>query len=184
VIRVLVLGVAAAITGLAAWAEPGPEAPRLVGVVVSGPGDVPEVATGFLAGDRRVVTVAHVLDSGGAVTIRGANGARQPARVVRVARADDLALLALDGGVAPVARAPLRAPVRREIAARIRDSAGAALYTRDALELDASVTAGDSGSPVIDGDGRLRGVLFASSAGRPGVAYAVDAGAVDRLLRP
>jgi hypothetical protein len=35
----------------------------------------------------------------------------------------------------------------------------------------------------VGADGRVAGVLFARSDGRPGVAYAVDAAVLDRLLR-
>ena len=55
--------------------------------------------------------------------------------------------------------------------------------SRPALELDAAgIRAGDSGAPVLDGDGRVVGVLFARSAGRGRTAWAVDAAAVRALL--
>jgi len=52
-----------------------------------------EIATGFAVGGNRIVTVAHVLDGGAVV-----NGRR--ARVLRVDRRDDLALLAVSGATA------------------------------------------------------------------------------------
>jgi S1-C subfamily serine protease len=54
---------------------------------------------------------------------------------------------------------------------------------RRALELRAAVAAGDSGAPVVTTSGRVAGVVFARSRTRAGSAYAVDASAVEALLR-
>jgi S1-C subfamily serine protease len=167
-------------------------------VLVSGPGGVSDSATGFLADDGRVVTVAHVLDSGGTVIVRGAGRQPRRTRVLRATPRDDLALLALDGGIAAFEAPPARgtrllsahkgrptaaaADVRRRIRARVSDPAGSPTYTRRALELAAEVTGGYSGSPVVGADGRLLGVVFARSEHRPGIAYATDAAAVASLL--
>ncbi len=162
----------------------------MVDVLVERPGGVPEHATGFVAADGRVVTVAHVLDGGGAVSVGGGGAAR----VLRVDRAADLALLSADAegdsagrGVRIVSArdgAARAAPVsvRRRIVARVRDSAGSRVYSRRTLELAGDVAAGDSGAPVLDADGDLLGVVFARSRRHDGTAYAVDASAVDRLL--
>jgi hypothetical protein len=162
----------------------------VVDVLVERPGGVPERATGFVAADGRVVTVAHVLDGGGAVSIAGSG----PARVLRVDRRADLALLAAAGpssgavgdGVRIVsARGGAHATpvtIRRRIVARVRDSAGSQIYSRRALELAGEIAAGDSGAPVVGDDGSLLGVVFARSRRDDGTAYAVDASAVARLL--
>jgi S1-C subfamily serine protease len=155
-----------------------------------------EIATGFAVAPGRVVTVAHVVD--GAVTVRG-----RRARVVRVDRGSDLALLAVPGlGGAPapaLARAGggerLRLVrlrdgrpssrsvlVRRSIVAHVRGPGSAGGARRAALELAASVRAGDSGAPVVTREGAVAGVVFAASRDRPHTAYAVDASALGRLL--
>jgi S1-C subfamily serine protease len=135
------------------------------------------VATGFVARDGRVVTVAHVLGSQ-PPTVAG-----RRARVASIDRRLDLAVLAADvhgdarygtprageaatirvlrGGVAR----SLRVTVRRTITARI-DGA-----SRPALELAGAVEPGDSGSPVLDGEGRVLGLVFAQSAR---AVYALD----------
>jgi S1-C subfamily serine protease len=191
----LVAALALAAAGLGRGPEEPPPPPPIVSVLVAGA--AADSATGFVAGRRRVVTVAHVLDSGGRVVVRGAGRERLGARVVRVDHGNDLALLAVDDDVTGL-RAPraahtrvlsaeggrlraLETDVRRRIRARVGDLAGS-LYTRDALELAADVAGGDSGSPVIGVDGRLLGVVFARSERRPHVAYATDAAAVARLL--
>ena len=161
----------------------------------------PDVATGFGVGGDRVVTVAHVL--GGAVRVGGV-----PARVVRVDRRADLALLRVAGvaGAAPdesgagdgeeagagdevrVLRLrsgrsdSLSGRVRRAIVARVRALGAGRAVTRPALEVDARVAPGDSGAPVVSRSGALVGVVFATSARREGRSYAVDASAVRRLI--
>jgi S1-C subfamily serine protease len=153
-----------------------PRAPDIVDVRVA-----EDRASGFVVGDGLVVTVAHVLDDAPAV----ASG--HPARVLRVDRANDLALLAVPGvrGEAPrlgpggdtrVLGRP--APVVRRIAASVDGGP-----RRPALELRAAVARGDSGAPVVTATGRVAGVVFARSRGRHRTAYAVDATALAALLK-
>jgi S1-C subfamily serine protease len=130
------------------------------------------------------------------------------ARVIRVDRRADLALLRVPG-IASAARDESRvgggdgvgagdevrvlrlrsgssdslsAQVRRSIVAHVRALGAQRAVTRPALELEARVTAGDSGAPVVSRSGALVGVIFATSARRENTAYAVDASAVARLL--
>jgi Trypsin-like peptidase domain len=154
-----------------------------------------EIATGFAVGADRVLTVAHVVD--GALKVDGTR-----ARVLRVDRGADLALLGVPG---IAARAPAVAAagagdevrvvrlrgdrlasrsvhVRRAIVAHVRAPGAERALTRPALELAARVEAGDSGAPVLSRSGALAGVLFAASSRRENTAYAVDASAVARLL--
>jgi Trypsin-like peptidase domain len=182
-----------------------------------------EIATGFFAGGDRIVTVAHVLDgrvavNGGHLRVsrvlrgQGEEVVSVPARVLRVDRRSDLALLAapdLAGsglvGPGPAARglateparsgasvrvlrlrngrpSSLSVQVRRAIVAHVRGPGAARPVTRPALELAARVAAGDSGAPVVFRSGALAGVVFATSSAREETAYAVDASAVRRLL--
>ena len=54
---------------------------------------------------------------------------------------------------------------------------------RPALELRVDAGIGESGAPLTTRDGRVAGVLFARSRGRDATAYAVDAAALEPLLR-
>jgi len=155
-----------------------------------------EVATAFALGSDRAVTVAHVLDGR---VMRLADGRR--ATVQSVDQADDLAVLSVPGQRAPRTRLgsasgdmvvlvvrggrvkALPARLRRSIVARIRTPDGRRVVRRRALELAADIAPGDSGAPVVTGDGRVAGVVFAQSTRRAGVAYAVSALAA-RLPRP
>ena len=154
-----------------------------------------EIATGFAVGRGRVVTVAHLVD--GPAKVGG-----MAARVLRVDRRSDLALLAVPGisGRAPAVTeagagdevrvrrlrngrpAGQSVHVRRAIVAHVGAPGGAHAVTRPALELGARVRAGDSGAPVLSRSGALVGVIFATSSRREDTAYAVDASAVARLL--
>jgi trypsin-like peptidase len=167
--------VAAALLAPPVVAAP-PRAPAVVPVAVGA-----DRATGFVAADDRVVTVAHVLD-GGEVTVGG-----RRATIVRRDDQLDLALLhvpGVRGSARPAAPGEGRvwiagrpATVVRRIAARI-DGAP----PRPALELRATISTGDSGAPVVTRGGSVAGVVFARSNARPGTAYAVDAEALEDLL--
>jgi S1-C subfamily serine protease len=184
-----VAGVAAAAL-LPAARDNAPAPPRVVAVAVTSPAGAAELATGFAAGRDKIVTVAHVLDAGGAVTVDG-----RTARVLRVDRRDDLALLsapglrarrvataAATGDIRLLLRTTARAArIRRAITATVRIEPEPAVH-RPALELAADVAPGDSGAPLVDARGRVAGVVFATSSGRAHTAYAVDARAVAALL--
>jgi S1-C subfamily serine protease len=169
--------------------------PTVVRVTVATDGLVPEVASGVAAGDGRVLTVAHPLSPGRAVRVGG-----RPARVVRLDRRLDLAVLAVPGLRAPALRLgdggararvvvlraagarPVDAPIRRRVTVAFRDQPGDPPRMRPGLELAAAIDPGDSGAPVLDGRGRLLGVLYARSRDRAGTAWAVDAAAARSLL--
>jgi hypothetical protein len=165
--------------------------PRIVAVAVTSPAGAAELATGFAAGGDRVATVAHVLDAVGTLTVDG-----RRARLLRIDRRDDLALLAVPGlrgarlrtaAAAGDARLALqggvrRVRIRRAITATVRIEP-APPVRRPALDLAVDVAGGDSGAPLLDRSGRIVGVLFAASRGRAHTAYAVDATALAALLR-
>jgi S1-C subfamily serine protease len=192
-----VLGMSAAVAlALPGSAGPPPPGPPIVRVVADPGTTSREVATGFEARPGRIVTVTHAVVGTARVLVRGERGPGREARVLRLDRRSDLALLAVTGpspSIAPargagglrllVRRGARPARVRRRIVARVRRAGGGPVYVRPALELAAQVRPGDSGAPVVDAGGRLAGVVFARSERRGDVAYAVDAAAVDRLLR-
>jgi hypothetical protein len=180
-------------------ATPPPRAPDVVTVAVGH-----ERARGFVAGDDRVITVAHVLGGGdemvrgddavpgGGDEIVGGDDVAQvvvdgrAATIVRLDRRNDLALLRVPGvrGEAPrlgggdgtrVLDRP--APVVRRVTARVDRGA-----PRPALIVRATVLPGDSGAPLVTDSGRVAGVVFARSRTRASTAYAVDAAPVAALL--
>jgi S1-C subfamily serine protease len=172
--------------------------PRVVSVL----GDGAERATGFTVAAGRVVTVAHAVEEGGPIRVRVGRAAARSARVVRLDRRTDVALLAVPGlrgralviesadGEVPVRVPALRGDriltvpgsVRRAIDARVSAPGTGRALQRPALELEARLREGDSGAPVLTSEGKLAGVLFARSRNRADTAYAVDAVAVEQLL--
>jgi hypothetical protein len=202
--RLALAAVAAAVAAaVGAWtllpsgSAPAPAAPGIVPLrVSSGHG----IATGFAVADGRVVTVSHVLD--GPVTVRG-----RRARVIRIDRRNDLALLSAPGVGAAAARlasaanderlwvgrlrdgrpSVLSVHVRRSIAAHVRPPGARRAVVRPALELAVlrrgGIAAGDSGAAVLTDSGELAGIVFAASRNRADTAYAIDASRLARLLR-
>jgi S1-C subfamily serine protease len=175
----------------AAGLPPSPAA-HVVRVAASGCAMADEVSTGVVVADGLVLTAAHGL--------RGAREVRvddRPARVVRLDRRTDAAVVAvpgLDGAVvvAPAVRrgavsVGLRdgaqpAAVRRLVTADVDEPSDSTAYRREALELDATIAPGDSGAPVLDRDGRLVGMVFATSRGTEHTAYAVAVSELRPLL--
>lgn len=194
---VAILLAAALGPGCADSASPERPAPRLVSVLGAGS----ERATGFVSGRGRVVTVAHAVAGDGAVRVRAPHaGSPLSARVLRVDRRRDLALLAVprlrerapetagdEGGVSVLVlrrgRVVTRvAAVRRAIDARVSAAGAGPVLRRPALELEARLRAGDSGAPVLTEDGEVAGVVFARSRNHRDTAYAVDAPALVEFL--
>jgi S1-C subfamily serine protease len=200
---VAVCVLAALVTAVAWPTARRAEAPhtRVLTVAVTPPGGPEAVGSGFVAGPGRVVTVAHLLEPRSNVVVRSPGGRGRRARPLRIDRRNDLALLAVPGlGGRPLRTADagdevrllLRrdggavtrvARVRRDIRAHVQAAPGAHLRSRPALELAARIAAGDSGAPAVSGGGEVAGVLFARSRDHARSAYAVDASAVEGLIR-
>ena len=195
------VGVAAGAAIAAATMVPGDEPsadPAVVRVELDGATTAAEVATGFVVGAGRFVTVAHVLNADRRLVVRSGSGPPRPARVLREDRRNDLALIGVRGlTAAPFGREvtngarllvrrggrtiALRATIRRRIRATVRGPDWGP-YRRAALELAARVQLGDSGAPLVDADGDVAGVLFARASDGRGTAYAVSGSALATLL--
>jgi S1-C subfamily serine protease len=186
----------ASIVALAPFAAgTGSQPPAVVAVRVwSVTGEV-QRATGTIVAPGRVLTVEHVLGAGDRIEVLTAGGVRRRATVAR-RRADlDLALLRVPGATGPPVRVSggatsLRVLVEREgaveirpvvlrrrILARLLDQPGRP--RRPSLELTATVSAGDSGAPVLNHNGALVGIVYARSTRREGTAYAVRVNGAD-----
>jgi len=148
--------------------------------------------SGFVVAEDRIVTNAHVV-AGVTEPIVEAPG--QPAvagRVVAFDPANDLALIAVSGLATPplpvahagagaevaVAGYPFGGPLELR-SARVM-SVGPIMIeergrtsTRDVMTLAADVDHGNSGGPVLTGDGSVGGVVFAKSESVANVGYAV-----------
>lgn len=160
--------------------------------------------SGFTIRPGIVVTNAHVVAGSDSVEVRLPDGSRLPASVVVLDPARDLAILEVDdlrqeplerdtadvgtvgvvigypGGQDTPRVAPVE--VRDKRTALGRDIYGRERTEREVLFLAAELRQGDSGSPVIDTDGRVVGVTFAISPDQPTSAFALDRSELDAVL--
>lgn len=150
----------------------------------------------------RVVTVAHTIAGATTVVVVDAAGRAHEARVIAFDKDRDLAVLrsntlagpALPLGVPRTGAASLltwrpddgvvrrSAEITRLLAVTIEDIYTEGRAERNGLEVDGAVTLGDSGGPVLDRDGFVVGVVYATSRARPGIAFATDSNEIAAVL--
>ncbi|MFC8436075.1 MarP family serine protease [Streptomyces sp. NPDC057253] len=155
--------------------------------------------TGFVFGDRRVMTNAHVVGGVDEPTVQiGGEGRKYDATVVLYDWQRDIAVLdvpdleapalrftsadAASGDSAIVAGFPENGSYDVR-AARVRgriDAHGPDIYhrgtvSRDVYSLYATVRQGNSGGPLLTPDGKVYGVVFAKSLDDPDTGYALTA---------
>jgi S1-C subfamily serine protease len=159
--------------------------------------------TGWVVEPGLVVTNAHVVAGEPETELETQDGRRVAATLVAFDPEIDLAVLrapALDAD--PLATAPSEIGQRGavfghpgggplelspfEIRQRL-DAVGSDIYGRSGVDREVLVLAselapGDSGSPLVDGEGQVVGVAFAIAPDRPGVAYAVSTAEVTAIV--
>jgi S1-C subfamily serine protease len=150
--------------------------------------------TGFPISTGYIVTNAHVVSGTSAHTIVTPSGAQMQGTVVYFDPERDVAVLYVpDYRGAPLAFAAagrgtkgavigypggqsekvVPAVVDGRIVAEGRDIYNSSVVTRQIFVIQASVRPGNSGGPLIDLDGHVLGLVFATSAGDPNQAYAL-----------
>jgi len=150
--------------------------------------------SGFPVGSGYIVTNAHVVSGTSRHTILTPAGAELPGTVVFFDPERDVAVLYVpDYRSAPLAFGPAQrgtkgavigypgggaeqvtpAVVDGRIDAEGRDIYNANLVTRQIFVIQAKVRPGNSGGPLVDLEGRVLGLVFATSAGDPNQAYAL-----------
>jgi S1-C subfamily serine protease len=147
----------------------------------------------FLGGDGLVLTAAHVVAGAASVEVQDRSGKLAHAKIVRVSRAHDVALLSIaDAPGAPFpcldvdlpAKHPgsdvyaIGAPTRQDLAFSLTRGIISGIRTVEGTQLiqtDASVSPGNSGGPLLDKQGRVVGVVSRKLAGGAveGVAFGV-----------
>ncbi len=150
--------------------------------------------SGFPVGSGYILTNAHVVSGTSRHTILTPAGAEMPGTVVFFDPERDVAVLYVpDYRSAPLIFGPAQrgtkgavigypgggpeqvapAVVDGRIDAEGRDIYNANLVTRQIFVIQARVRPGNSGGPLVDLEGRVLGLVFATSAGDPNQAYAL-----------
>jgi S1-C subfamily serine protease len=150
--------------------------------------------SGFPIGGGLIVTNAHVVSGTADHRVQTADGTILPASVVYFDPEVDIAILRVPGYAGPsLAFAPAGrgtdgavigypgggrervepAVVDGAVEAQGRDIYSSNLVTRQIYVLQSYVRPGNSGGPIVDLQGRVLGVVFATSASQPNQAYAL-----------
>jgi len=150
--------------------------------------------SGFPVGTGYIVTNAHVVSGTRDHTVVTPGGAHMPATVIYFDAERDVAVLYVPAlKTAPLVFGPASrgtqgavigypgggpekvapAVVDGRIIAEGRDIYNSDLVTRQIFVIEASVRPGNSGGPLIDLEGHVLGLVFATSAGVPNQAYAL-----------
>ena len=150
--------------------------------------------SGFPVGNGYVVTNAHVVSGTTSHSIQRVDGTTMRATVVMFDPTRDVAVLyvpsfttsgltfgsasrgtqgAVIGYPGGQAEKVVPAVVDGEVPAEGRDIYNQNLVTRQILVMQASVHPGNSGGPMVDLQGRVLGMVFATSASDPNQAYAL-----------
>lgn len=159
----------------------------------------------FVVAPGTVVTNAHVV-AGERDTVVVVQGAQYPARTVLFDPTFDLAVLrtaaplgkplSIEASTVPSGtqgvvlgypeNGPLAAgpaAVASELSAQGRNIYNAGTVTREVYQIDATVQPGNSGGPLLDGSGRVIGVVFSRSTVYAGVGYALTSPGVLSRVR-
>jgi S1-C subfamily serine protease len=158
--------------------------------------------SGYSVGSGLWATNAHVVAGADAIELTTPDGARGRGRVVAFDPRVDLAIVRSDldrpafdlappatqvGGLVlgfpgggPFEPSPFL--IGDELTATGYDIYDEALVRRDLLVMAAQLEPGDSGSALLDAQGRVVGTAVAIAPDRPGVAYALRAEAVQEMV--
>lgn len=159
--------------------------------------------SGFVIAEDRVVTNAHVVAGVDEPIVHASGRGPAAGRVVWFDPENDLAVIATDGlGVAPLGLAdppaaeedvavagypfggPLEIrPARVMASGPLTISVDDTTTSRDVVTLAADVDQGNSGGPVLTGDGLVGGVVFAKSQTVDNVGFAVPVGTLAPLAQ-
>lgn len=162
--------------------------------------------SGFPSDPHTMITAAHVVAGTRETRVIEPDGEAYRARVVYMNTDTDIAVLHVPSNLPGELRIdPDEAPrgtdgaaigypgggPRTISVARVRartNAIGFDIYSDDKVERDiyvlrATVRRGNSGGPFVDTDGRIRGMIFAASAGNSEESYALTEAEIRRALR-
>jgi S1-C subfamily serine protease len=196
------ISVLALAAGCGGGEDPVEPAEAVVAIGATGCRRTPTRADGIVVADDLVATVAHAIAGETEIRVIGPDGRDLPGDVVAIDTGLDAAVVRVDGLDLPALRrgeleageavtlwtsdhgvvesAP--AEVLRRVTVRTTDIYRDGEHLRPGFELDADVEAGDSGGGLVNGDGDLVGMVWATSRERDSRAWAMPIEALDPLL--
>jgi S1-C subfamily serine protease len=153
--------------------------------------------SGFPLDDRNVITAAHVVAGTSRTRVIDARGHQISGIVVYIDTNTDIAVIRLNATPGHILHMTTRDAHRNDTGAAIGYPGGGArtisparfraktravghdiynrkVVSRDVYVLSAMVRQGNSGGPLVDDDGIVRGMIFAASADNPNEAYALS----------
>jgi len=160
--------------------------------------------SGFAVASDLVATAAHVISKADQLSVTLADGRTLPAVPVLFDAIDDLAILRVsDAGMVPLPLGdaadgtvgtligwendprPDPTPFRidRPVTVQIVEVGGTDTVNRPSWLLAAMVESGDSGAALVDGNGVVVGIAYATTKRNAGVAYAVRATTLAEKLK-
>jgi S1-C subfamily serine protease len=164
---------------------------------------VDQLGTGVvLQSAGQIVTVAHTISGAAEITVVGADGTEHVATVSAFDKDSDLAVL----DVPTLAAEPLTigavttgpgnvlvwsrdggaearpVDVVKRLRITIEDIYTEETVKRTGLEIAGAIEIGDSGGPIVTGDGDVIGIVYANSRERDGVGFATDTDEIRNLL--
>ncbi len=138
--------------------------------------EVPVLSVGNEEVSSRVVAFDPVSDL---AVLRIAQDLGEPLSLGEANVGSVVALVAFDDDARPVERHLTVQQLIRATGKDIYDNPGTG---RDALILEGSVARGNSGGPLVDGEGTVVGVVFANTRGGAGTSFAVQSGELLALI--
>jgi len=178
-----------------------PPEERTVTISTAGCGYATEaVSSGVVVGDGLVLTAAHGVRGSSAVEVTALGGTARPATVVGLDMRRDLALLSVPGLGAPAlalanaaagdvgrivgasASGTIPYLIRRAVDITIDRIGGEGGHERIGYELEATSRTGDSGAGAYDDQGRLIGIVFATSDDGTGATWITASSEVGGFL--
>lgn len=178
-----------------------PPQERSVTVSTAGCGYATEaISSGVVVGDGLVLTAAHGVRGSSSVDVTAVDGATRPATIVGLDMRRDLALLSVTEFDAPAlelahaaagdvgrivgssASGTIPYLVRRAVDITIDRIGGEGGHERVGYELEATSRTGDSGAGAYDDQGRLIGIVFATSDDGTGATWITASSEVGGFL--
>jgi S1-C subfamily serine protease len=196
------LAVVATIAGCGTGDERAEPAEAVVAIGATGCRRTSTRAVGVVVADDLVATVAHAVAGESEITVVTPDGRNLPGVLAAIDTGLDAAVIRVDGlDLAPLPRAgydgdgdvtlwtaddgasrPEPAEIRRRATIRTTDIYREGEHLRPGLELRADVEAGESGGGLVDGDGDLLGLVWATSREQDDRAWGMPIEALDPLL--